>query len=179
MKIGIAGGGIAGSYLAFSLSKNHVVEVYEEKTRERVGEDCACGTSMRTLEKYASLLNRAPSDYVRHTCSEFLSKVFENRDAVTFNKNKLILDFLEKSEADVNFKQKVERENLRGFDLVIDATGCCRSLLPPPRNELERNWVCPCFQADVISEELPKDFYFDLKKWVSSGYSLKERIEQK
>lgn len=163
MKIAIAGGGIVGSYLAHSLS-DHEVEVYEKRPSEAVGEDCAWGTSIRMLEKYSRNLNRAPSDYIKHICREFLSGVFANRDAVIFDKNKFIMDFLEKSGANVNFEREVERGDLKGFDLAIDATGCRRSLLPSPRNGLEENWICPCFQAEVESHEIPKDFYFELKE---------------
>lgn len=167
MKVAIAGAGISGAYLAFQLSLDHEVEVYEKRTPETLGEDCAWGTSKRMVEKYSSILDRDASNYLRHIGRKFISAVSNNRDTVTFNKNKFIRDFLEKSEAEIHYEQKAKRENLEKFNLAIDATGPDRALLPTPEDKPSKNWICPCFQVDVRSTELPRDFYFDIKE---AGY---------
>lgn len=168
MRIAIAGAGISGSYLAFSLSRDHEVEVYERRRApEDLGRDCAWGTSLRGLRKYSSVLDRDPSDYLRHVGEESLSDFYVNRDMVTFDKNGFIRDLLDDSEAEVRYGVDVRKSDLGGFDLAIDATGTSRSLLLPSEGDLGENWICPCFQAEVRSRELPADFYIELK---GAGY---------
>lgn len=164
MKIAIAGAGVSGSHLTHSLSGDHEVEVFDRREAEDLGQNCAWGTSMRTLRKYSSRIGKDPSDYLRHVSENFISDVFVNRDTVTFDKNKFLRDFLEKSGAKVNYSSDIEEADFDSYDLIIDATGTKRELLPAPSNDLESSWIAPCFQAVVKSEELPKDLYFDMKE---------------
>lgn len=161
MKIAIVGAGVAGSYLAFMLSREHTVDVFEKKTLENLSRDCAWGTSLRMLQKYAPLIGRNPSDYLRFVSEGFVSKGIIDRDTVTFNKHQFFQDLLNSSEALVYYKYKVTKDELEVYDLVIDATGSARSILPPPQNDLKDRWVCPCYQLDVRSRDLTEDFYFE------------------
>lgn len=163
MKIAIVGAGVAGPYLAFMLSREHTVDVFEKKSLENLGRDCAWGTSLRMLQKYAPLIGREPSDYLRFVGKNFVSKGIINRDTVTFNKHQFFQDLLISSDALVYYKHKVTAKDLVDYDLVIDATGSARSLLPPPQNGLTDRWVCPCYQLDVKSSDLLEDFYFEPK----------------
>ncbi|MFW6193940.1 MAG: hypothetical protein ACOC5L_00290 [Halobacteriota archaeon] len=163
MKIAIVGAGVAGSYLAFMLSTEHTVDLFEKKTPENLSRDCAWGTSLRMLQKYAPLINRKPSDYLRFVGKNFVSKGIINRDTVTFNKHQFFQDLLNSSNALVYYKHKVTTDDLLDYDLVIDATGSARSLLPPPQSGLKDRWVCPCYQLDIRSDDLPEDFYFEPK----------------
>lgn len=161
MNIAIVGAGVAGSYLAFMLSREHTVDVFEKKPPENLGKDCAWGTSLRMLQKYAPLMDRDSSDYLRFVSEGFVSKGIINRDTVTFNKSQFFQDLLTSSDALVYYKHKVTTDDLADYDLVIDATGSARSLLPPPQNDLKDRWVCPCYQLDVKFDDLPEDFYFE------------------
>lgn len=159
MHIGIVGAGVAGSYLSYRLSKQHTVEVFERKTREDLARNCAWGTSRRTLQRYCDICGLDPQEYLHHTCRKFLSDIYVNRDSISFNKRKFLLDLLGKSEATVHFENTLVRQKIKEYDLVIDATGPYRELLPKSRGKLSQSWISPTFQLDVRSDELPNDFY--------------------
>lgn len=174
MKIGIAGSGVGGAYLAYSLSPEHEIKVFDKREESRIGEDCAWGTSLRTLKKYTARMDEDYKKYILYEAKDFVTDVFKNRDAVTFDKNKFLRDFLKASDAEAHFKKDIRNVDLDEFDLLIDATGPNRVLLPPPRPDVEGQWICPCYQVDVSSEDLPDDFYFELKEsWYLWSFPLK------
>lgn len=160
MRLAIAGAGVAGAYLSYRLAQNYSVEVFERNAAEALGRNCAWGTNLRVLKKYCKICGLNPREYLLHVCKELLSDIYVNSDSVIVDKRRFLLDLLEKSEADVHFQKRVKPSDLRAFDLVIDATGPYRALLPPPHANLSGNWICPTFQVDVISTELPTDLYF-------------------
>lgn len=160
MKIAIVGAGVAGSYLSFHLSKQHSIDVYEKRVPEELAKDCAWGTSWRTLKQYCSVCDLSPEDYLFHICDEFHSTVYVNRDTISFDKRQFFLDILKKSEAKVHYDTKIRKNDITGYDLIIDATGAQRTLLPKSSNSPAK-WLIPNFQAEIYSTELPPEFLFD------------------
>ncbi len=167
MKVGIAGAGVAGSYLAHKLSNDNEVVVFDKREKKELGNHCAWGTSRRTLKKYTEELGLEPSKYLLKSEKKFITNFFVNRDTITFDKNQFLTDILESGKFETKFQEKVTRYKLKDFDLIIDATGAERDILPESKNELNSNWYIPCFQLLVESESLPNDFYFEIK---GSGY---------
>lgn len=172
MKIAIAGAGPAGSYLSYELSKDNEVDVFEKRSPEKLGEDCAWGTSMRTLKKYSSVMGLNYEKYINHICDRFISDIYQNKDAVSFDKNAFLLDVLRNSRSEVSFEEEVSREDLDSYDLIIDATGPKRDLLPEASNNLRKDWRCPLYQLDVKSEDFPEDFYFHFPRGVGYLYAF-------
>ncbi len=160
MRLAIAGAGVAGAYLSHRLSQKYTVEVFERKSAEDLGRNCAWGTNLSILRKYSKLCGLNPKHYILHVCKELLSDIYVNRDSVIVDKREFLLDLLEKSEAQVHFQKRARTSDLGNFDLVIDATGPSRALLPPPCAPSSGNWICPTFQVDLLSSELPTDLYF-------------------
>lgn len=161
MEIAIVGAGVAGSYLAFQLSKQHSIDVYEKRLPEDIAKDCAWGTSWRTLRHYCRVCNLSPKNYLFHICDTFRSTVYVNRDTISFDKRQFLLDILKKSDANVIYDTKVSKNDLTGYDLLIDSTGAQRTLLPKTANALSEKWFVPNFQVEIHTTKLPKEFLFD------------------
>lgn len=161
MKIAIVGAGVAGSYLAFRLSKQHSINVYEKRSPENLAKDCAWGTSWRTLKHYCRVCGLSPKNYLFHICDTFRSTVYDNRDTISFDKRQFLLDILKKSDGKVYYDTKVSKNDLTGYDLLIDSTGAQRTLLPQTANTLYEEWFIPNFQVEIHTTELSKEFLFD------------------
>jgi flavin-dependent dehydrogenase len=80
------------------------------------------------------------------------------KDLITFNKHQFLIDLLKRVE-EIHFESKISRNDFEDFDLVIDATGSSRNILPQPQNKLKPNWFIPCYHLEVESHDLPNDFY--------------------
>lgn len=160
MRIGIAGAGVAGAYLACMLSSRHEVEVFDRKEKDKLGHDCAWLFHHSDLYNYCGKCGLNPVRYLEHVgrTFSFFGVTVAIGDLITFNKHHFLIDLLKRAE-EVHFGSKISRSDLEDFDLVIDATGPSRALLPPPLNRLKLNWSIPCYQLEVESHDLPKDFY--------------------
>ena len=160
LKIGIVGAGVAGAYLACRLSSRYKVEVFDKKEKDELGHDCAWLFHYSDLLNYCQKCKLNPVHYLDHVGKsfDFFGVPVKIKDLITFNKHQFLIDLLKKVET-IHFESKICRNDLEGFDLVIDATGSSRNILPPPRNKLKQNWFIPCYQLEVESHDLPHDFY--------------------
>ena len=159
LKIGIAGAGVAGAYLACRLSSQYKVEVFEKKEKDELGHDCAWLFHYKDLCNYCEKCKLNPVHYLDHIGNSFnfFGVPVLIKDLITFNKHQFLIDLLKRIE-EIHFESKISRNDLEDFDLVIDATGSSRSILST-QHKLKPNWLIPCYQLEVESHDLPNDFY--------------------
>lgn len=171
MKIAIVGLGVAGSYLASRLSKENEVVVFDRLSKDGFDAVCAWGTAKGGISKFAKDCGLNFEDYVVHNGREMQVNV--NGDTVRiglkglccFDKKRFITDLAEGQ--DVRFGQYVTKENLASdYDMVIDATGLIRPLLPKIKDDL----LIPCVQYRVKYKELPFDDFYVKTFPTLSGY---------
>ncbi|MEJ2241907.1 MAG: hypothetical protein P8Y18_07175 [Candidatus Bathyarchaeota archaeon] len=160
MKIGIAGAGVAGAYLACRLSNRYKVEVFDKKEEDELGHDCAWLFHYSDLLNYCKKCKLNPVHYLDHIGKSFnfFGVSVSIKDLITFNKHQFLIDMLKRVEI-IHFESKISRNDLEDFDLVIDATGSRRNILPPPQQKLIPNWLIPCYQLEIEGHDLPDDFY--------------------
>ncbi len=171
MKIAIVGLGVAGSYLASRLSKENEVVVFDRLSKDSFDAVCAWGTAKDGISKFAKDCGLNFDDYVVHTGREMQVNVKGNtvriglKGLCCFDKKRFITDLAE--DQDVRFGQYVTKENLASdYDMIIDATGLIRPLLPKIKDDL----LIPCVQYRVKYKELPFDDFY-IKTFPSlSGY---------
>lgn len=169
MDILIVGAGVSGSYLGRELHSHtdHNVSVVDSRSKEKAGMDCAWGIPQDSL--FISLLGTelVPDDYILHRSSQvtFGGVQIKLDDLTTFHKHRWILDMLEP--ISVEWKTKGREKHLPSYDLVIDATGPARALLPDIPEDQE--WKVPCYQERVTWNTEPpfEDFYAEPK---GAGY---------
>lgn len=147
MKIAVVGMGVAGGYLAARLAQgsNHVVHGFD--SLPSVSTRCAWGGSRHELSK---ILSAIEVDFTRHILftGRRMNVVFEDLSGfevplnglVTFDKDGLETEVLAKAEASgvkITRGVKVTLESLgHDYDLVVDATGVYRSLLPKIQGDM-------------------------------------------
>lgn len=160
MRVAIVGGGVAGSYLANLLSERHAVVVYEQQPLERFYTVCAWGTSIHELRKLASVIGMSFDEYVYFVGKEMVVDLGDDelriplKGLCTFDKRRFVMDMHKKIE--VVYGHKVVRELPKGYDLIIDATGFHRSLLP----RIEKDYYIPTLEYKLKYPEPPlSDFY--------------------
>lgn len=161
MRIAVVGGGVAGSYLLNRL-EGHEVECFEQRQHEKWYTVCAWGTSQPFI---ASMVKKAGlnfDDYVLHKgyrmVVDYGSGTFEAplRGLVTYDKHRLCEDMLEGHNVHWGVQLKAGDPRLEGFDIVVDATGMQRSLLP----KIEKDLLVPCLEYEVRSKKLPWDDFY-------------------
>jgi flavin-dependent dehydrogenase len=164
LKIAIVGMGVSGSYLINQLSRSHEVTGFERYPQERFECVCAWGTSKDYIRRFAEACDIDFDNYILHEGRKVLTSVsgmrIESRACglVSFDKH----SFLEamRQGQDVRYGSWVRsEEDLKEYDLVIDATGL-RVLLPKIQSQELR---IPCVQYRVKYERPPfRDFYIEV-----------------
>jgi flavin-dependent dehydrogenase len=198
LKVAIAGLGVAGSYLLNRLSEEHEVVGFERQPFDKFSAPCAWGTSRHELGRLLKPVGIDFEKYILHegkTMSVDLGSSMLHiplKGLVTYDKHQLELDLVKGKDA--RFGTRVTREQLdrEGFDVIIDATGFHREILP----KLKNDEYIPCIEYKMkYSPKTPVDdfyilpfnhdtgylWYFPLEKgasFVGAGDYNKKHVEQ-
>ncbi len=154
MQIQIYGAGIAGSYLHELLSQNGFdVRIYDLRSKP----DCRCawGIAYSEAKELYDRIGINLDDYILSKPKEVVINgkiVLKNKNVYIFDRKKLLEDLwrnfkFEKSEADV----------------VVDATGCSRAVLPKIEND-----VVYCTVQSIERHDLDENIYIHMRK---TGYA--------
>ncbi len=169
MRIAIVGIGVAGAYLLNRLSKEHEVIGFERMKEEEHDSICAWGTTINGMSNLIKKTGLNFEDYILHN-GKRMDIIANTKFAIrlkglcTFNKIGLIKDLIKGCK--VIYNRMIDKSISNDFDLVIDATGFNRALLPKLSNEL---WI-PTIQYKVKYDKLPFDDFM-LKPFPNmSGY---------
>lgn len=148
MKVAIVGAGIAGSYLGRLLEGKGIhPEVYEQGDHDTACKFRSCGWGAQS--KIGSYLARAGLDLSEYLLSSMEIMQFDRLVAATglctIDKPSLIRDL----RAGLTIvPERFNNEDPDAYDIVADATGIARSLLPPCTSDL----VLPTLQHRVTIE---------------------------
>ena len=172
MKIAVVGMGPAGAYLSALLADNYDIEVFEMQNKETFSSICAWGTGYYKMKELLKDVGLNFDDYVIHKGKELYvnlkNKVFTVKlyGLSTFDKPKLLKDLV--SKVKVNYGKCIRSHAVReAFELVIDATGIYRALLPPVEG---KDFIIPTVQYLVKFKHPPFDDFY-VKPFKSySGY---------
>ena len=173
LKIAIVGIGVAGSYLINQLTRRgHDVVGFERYTEQNFECVCAWGTSKYGISKFVKNCGLNFDDYIIHEGIKFRVEYGENKiisqvtGLVTFDKHRLIMD-MQKGH-DIIYNKWTKKLDENQYDIIIDATGNLRSLLPKMKqNDLQ----IPVVQYRVKFEKKPPYDDFLLRMFESnSGY---------
>ncbi len=150
MKVAIAGSGIAGGYLARLLGQNGISpDVYDAMVHDTRCGYRSCGWG--APERIAPYLTDVGLDLSDYLIEPMTSMNFDGLVATTplwtIDKPRLIRDFMKGLELK---RQNLGPEGADGYDLVIDATGIARALLPACRSDL----TLPTVQHRAIVKSL-------------------------
>jgi len=158
VRIAVVGIGVAGAYLVNRLSEEHEVIGFERMREDSHDSICAWGTTKSVMTELAKKCGLDFDDYILHDGLNMYVEAGRNSFAIklkglcTYDKIQLIKDMAEGVK--ISYGSAPSREVLEhDFDLIIDATGFHRALLPKPKNEL---WV-PTIQYKVKYKERPYD----------------------
>jgi flavin-dependent dehydrogenase len=164
LKIAIVGMGVAGSYLINQLSREHDVIGFDRYPRTKFECVCAWGTSKDFIRRFAKDCDIDFDDHILHEGRTMLTSVggmeIESRlcGLVSFDKH----SFLEAMRRGHRIRYNTwirSEEDLKNYDLIIDATGL-RVLLPKIQSHELR---IPCVQYRVEYERPPfEDFYIEV-----------------
>jgi len=148
VKIAIAGAGIAGAYLARILTEKGIFpDVYDDMSHDTSCGYRSCGWGAPLgIGKYLGDVGLDMDDYLLETMSPMnFDGLMARTPLCTINKPRLIRDL----HAGLDLQKKnLELEDADTYDIVIDATGISRSLLPPCRSDL----ILPTLQYRVKVE---------------------------
>ncbi|WP_456468562.1 NAD(P)/FAD-dependent oxidoreductase [Archaeoglobus sp.] len=150
--IQIYGAGIAGTYLYHLLSKNgYEVRIYDRRKEP----DCRCawGIVYREAKKLYSEIGLNFDDYVLLKPQYVVANGLwlRNRDIVIFDKKRLLSDLW------------VDLSAAENPELIVDATGVSRALLPPIREDR----VLPTSQC-IEEHEVEENIYIQMER---TGYA--------
>ncbi len=138
--------GVAGSYLAARLSAKNSWEIHAFDGLSRPDSRCAWGGSKYELSKLASQVGLDYSKYIFFE-GKNLKVIFEDAHEIdiplvgltTFDKNGFEEDLEQvarKNGVAVHRGASVTLKDLSGFDVVFDATGVYRNVLPKLKNDM-------------------------------------------
>lgn len=148
LKVAIVGAGIAGCYLGRLLEGKGIhPEIYEEGDHETACKFRSCGWGAQS--KIGSYLARAGLDLNEYLLSSMETMQFDGLVAATglctIDKPSLIRDL----RAGLSILPwRFTKEDRETYDIVVDATGIARCLLPPCTSDL----VLPTLQHRVTIE---------------------------
>ncbi len=155
------GMGVAGSYLTARLRDEHKVVGFERLPKDKFDAVCAWGTSTTGIESFTKKVGLKFDDYILHKGREMRVDLFGRSLYIklcglcSFDKLRLIQDIVEGS--DVYYGRLIPRNyTLEGYELIVDATGLSRPLLP----KVKRDVFIPCLQYKVKYREKPFDDFY-------------------
>ena len=148
MKVAIAGAGIAGGYLANLLQQKGltpvVYDAMDHDTRCRC-RSCGWGAP-EGIERYLSDVGLDLSEYLlKPMPSVNFDGLVAKTPLCTVDKPRLIRDF---TRGITLKRQRLGAEEAENYDVLVDATGITRALLPPCRSDL----TLPTLQHRVTVE---------------------------
>ncbi|MDA4128572.1 MAG: NAD(P)/FAD-dependent oxidoreductase [Thaumarchaeota archaeon] len=172
MKIAVVGAGVSGAYLLNRIPGEHQVECFERRPEDKWYTVCAWGTSEPFIkdmfksagfdfEKY--VLHRGKKMTVDLGTEQFEIKL---KGLVTYDKHALTHDMIEGHNMHWGSHVTEVDGNFSDFDIVVDATGLHRALLPKIENDI----VIPSLEYQVKSKELPYDDFYIRPYSGLSGY---------
>ena len=173
MKIAVAGLGVAGSYLVNRLSEKHEVVGFERQRFDVFNAVCAWGTSRHELGRLLLPTGLDFEDYVLHEGKTMHVDLGSSElkipliGLVTYDKHQLELDLVKGR--DVRYGVRATKEKLidDGFDMIIDATGFHRDLLP----KLAKDEYIPCIEYKMkYNPKTPVDDFYIRPFGDDSGY---------
>lgn len=148
MKIAIAGAGISGAYLAKLLGQEEIYpDVYDAGTQDTVCGYRSCGWGAPIgIEQYLADVDLDLNEYLIEPMSSMNFDGLKAKTPLcTINKPRLLRDL----HAGIRLKrQKIGQEEADTYDILVDATGISRALLPPCRSDL----TLPTLQHRVAVE---------------------------
>jgi len=159
-----------GSFLSNLLAQTHQVRVLERQRRGEFKAVCAWGTSYYEMKRLLEKVDLDFDEYVLHVGRRMTvdlgGEVIDVplRGLCTFDKRRLILDLHRRVE--VTYGAEVRRGESPGGDIVVDATGFHRSLLP----RLERDYFIPTLEFLVSYGDPPLDDFYIKPLRPLSGY---------
>ena len=172
LKIAIVGMGVAGSYLINQLTKiGHDVTGFERYTIQNFECVCAWGTSKYGISRFVKNCGLNFDDYIIHDGIKFAVEYGKNRivsdvtGLVTFDKHQLIMD-MQKNQKIIYGKWTKKLENNQ-YDIIIDATGNNRILLPKMK---QPDLQIPVVQYRVKFDKPPFDDFMLRMFESNSGY---------
>lgn len=151
--------GVAGAYLLNRIPTEHHVEAFEMRAPKNWYTVCAWGTSEPFISEMVKKAGFNFSDYILHRGRTMTVDLGDEqleiklKGLVTYDKHKLTHDMMEGK--DVHWGEQVSGKSngLEGFDLLVDATGLQRALLPKVKEDL----MIPSLEYQVKSKDLPYD----------------------
>ena len=150
---------MAGAYLLNRIPGEHQAEAFEMRTEANWYPACAWGTSQPFISNLVRQAGFNFEDYVLHRGKKMVVDLGDERleiklkGLVTYDKHRLTHDMLQGKKVHWGEQVKQANGNFSDFDVVIDATGVHRSLLP----KLKEDLVVPSLEYQVRSKELPYD----------------------
>jgi flavin-dependent dehydrogenase len=153
MKIAVVGAGIAGGYLAKLLEQKGIVpDVYDPGEHETSCGCRSCGWGAPVgIERYLAAVDLDLAEYlIEPMFSMNFDGLVAKTPLCTVNKPRLVRDL--NSGIRLN-KKKLEPGLADTYDILVDATGISRALLPPCRSDL----TLPTIQHRVIVESRGED----------------------
>ncbi|MDT7879048.1 MAG: NAD(P)/FAD-dependent oxidoreductase [Candidatus Caldarchaeales archaeon] len=169
-RVAIAGGGVAGSYLATLLDGHTDVTVFERQKKEKFRAICAWATSKYEMRRHASRAGLSFDEYILHEGREMLVQLPDEimsiklKGLCTFDKKRLILDLHRRLKIvyDVDARGLAQSE----YDLIVDATGFHRVLLP----RIRRDYYIPTTEYLVRFRDPPFDDFYLKPFYKLAGY---------
>ncbi len=159
-KVGIAGAGPAGAYLAALLKDE--AEVYEMQSEGNFTSVCAWGTGYYAMKRLLSDVGLNFDDYVFHYGKTIYTEVggdilrFNAYGLSTFDKPRLLKDLVKLSKS-VYWGRRVIAGYLESrYKVAVDATGVHRMLLGRP----EQDFLVPTIEYRVKYDALPYDDFY-------------------
>jgi len=151
MRVAVVGLGVAGSYLVRRLNDmGYDVVGFERQRRETFKAICAWGTSYNAIKYFLSRVHFNFDEYLLHLGKHlYLDNGIESstvplKGLCTYDKARLQLDLTDGLNVRYGFTPRIS-DLLNEYDLVVDATGVSRSILPKP----VRDEVVPCFEYRI------------------------------
>ena len=171
-RIAIVGGGVSGSYLASLLENTHSsnIVIYERQEYDKFFTVCAWGTSLHELRKLSSRIGLNFDDYILYVGKRMIVKLAGEeleiplKGLCTFDKRAFVMDMHRGKE--IVYGEAVDNTIRERYDLVVDATGFARALLP----RIGRDYFIPTLEYKVKYSSPPYDDFMVQPLKGLSGY---------